>query len=366
MSPRPVPSPTRVLLLDAGRYWRGAQRQLLLLASGMRSHGLEPLVVAPPRSALLDACKRAGIASAAREMRGTLDMLAVRGLRRLLGTWHPTVVHAHDPRSHALAMAALVGRQRPIPLVVTRRIATPPRGRIRHGARVATFIAITSAVHDALRRGGIPEERIALVHPGVMPPAVTAARNWRRECDWPAERVVAGVIGPMSELRHHAELERLVASIDAGARARLALVVLGGPSSGRAEIAGVPSYRAGFVHDVPAALAGLDLLLHPGGAEGLGTALVEGMALKVPAIAFATGGVGDIILPGKTGILVPPGDVHAFATAVGSLARDAEARQALGEAGPARALEFSAERMLAGTLAVYRAIGQGQGGPLRG
>lgn len=320
--------------------------------------------MAPPRSPLLDACKRAGIASAARTMRGDLDMLAIRGLRRLLGTWHPTLVHAHDPRSHALCMAALVGRRSPIPLVVTRRLATPPRGRIRHGARVAAFIAITESVRHALSRGGIADDRIALVYPGVEPPAVRAARDWRAECGWSVDLVVAGVVGPLTEPRHRADLELLVASIDAGARARLALVLLGGAAAGRTQVGGVHAYRAGFVHDVPAALAGLDLLLHPGGAEGLGTAVVEAMALKVPAVAFAAGGVGEII-DAASGLLVPQGDVSAFAAAVGALVRDPAARLALGAGGPRRAEEFGTARMLAGTLAVYQRV-LAEGAPVLG
>jgi glycosyltransferase involved in cell wall biosynthesis len=367
MTVRQKGAPMRVLLIDAGQTWRGAQRQLLLLAIGLRDHGVEPLVVAPPRSPLLDACKLAGVATIARVMRGGLDVLAVRALRRIIGTWHPDVVHAHDPRSHALAIAALAARRATIPLVVTRRLATPPKGRIRHGARVARFIAITEAVRDALHDGGIATERIALVHPGVALPIAPGKRSWREECGWPADRVVTGVVGPLTELRHREELEQLIARFDAPTRAHIALVLLGGPSSGRMEIAGIPAYRAGFVHDVPAALAGLELLLHPGGAEGLGTALVEGMALHVPAVAFAAGGVGEIIAHESSGLLVPPGDLSGFAEAVARVVADPARRLALGEAGPAQAARFSAARMVAGTFAVYRGVSPGSAGtPLHG
>lgn len=367
MTPRAETASMRVLLLDAGRTWRGAQRQLLRLATGLRDHGVEPLVVAPPRSPLLDACKLAGVATIARVMRGGPDLLAVRALRRIIGTWHPTLVHAHDPRSHALAIAALAARRTPIPLVVTRRLATPPTGRIRHGARVARFIAITAAVREALADGGIATDRITLVHPGVVAPVALLKRAWRTECGWPADRVVTGVVGPLTELRHREALEQLIAHFDDPTRARLALVLLGGPSAGRMEIGGMPAYRAGFVHDVPAALAGLDLLLHPGGAEGLGTALVEGMALQVPAVAFAAGGVGEIIAHEGSGLLVPAGDLAGFAGAVARVVANPTQRQALGEAGPAQAARFSAARMVAETLAVYRDVtAERAGGPRHG
>lgn len=348
------------MLVDAGHTWRGAQRQLLLLAQGLRSEGLEPLVVVPPHSALLAECKRAGVATAVRRMRGTLDVLAVRGLRRLVSAWQPTVVHAHDPRSHALALAALVGRRGRIPLVVTRRLTTPPRGRLRYGGRVSRFIAITDAVANGLRAGGVPEDRIARIHPGVPAPDRATPRDWRAECGWEAERVVAGIVGPRSDGSHRKQLERLLAGIPADDRRRLAAVVLGGPSEGSVTIAGIPAYRAGFVHDVPAALAGLDLLLHPGGAEGLGTALVEGMALRVPAVAFATGGVAEILSgTPPVGVLVPDGDEAAFAAATAELLRDAPRRQRLGNNGPSRAADFDDRRMVAATLDVYQAVTAG-------
>jgi glycosyltransferase involved in cell wall biosynthesis len=116
------------------------------------------------------------------------------------------------------------------------------------------------------------------------------------------------------------------------------------------------------VHDVPAALAGLELLLHPGGAEGLGTALVEGMALHVPAVAFAAGGVAEIIAHESTGLLVPPGDIAGFAKAVARVVADPARRRALGEAGPAQAARFSAAGMVAGTFAVYRGVTAGSTG----
>lgn len=356
MSPAPVPAAPRVLLLDAGRAWRGAQRQLFLLAEGLRARGNEPLVVAPPRAPLLTACKRAGIATAARTMTGALDLLAIRALRRLITAWRPTVVHAHCQRTHLLAMAALVGRRQPIPLVVTRRLSTAPRGRLRHGDRVARFIAITDAGAAALLAGGVPAARITRIYPGVRTRLDGPARDWRAECGWEPETVVAGLVGPLTEGAHRDGLGALLRTLPAATRARLGIVLLGGPSSGRGEEGGCRIYRAGFVHEVTAALAGLDLLLHPGEAHGIGTALVEGMALRVPAVAFDAGGVSEIVVDGVSGLLVPAGDDRRFAEAVALLVADPARRVALGNAGPARADTFDVPMMVDQTLALYRDV----------
>lgn len=354
---RPVPSALRalrVLHVDAGREWRGGQRQLVLLAGGLRAEGIESLVVAQPASPLLHRLKTEGIATAAVRMRRGLDLLAIRRLRRLLATWQPHVVHAHDPRSHALLDAALVGRRKVRFLVVTHRSTDIPRRTLRSRARVARFVAISSAVRDALISGGVTEDGVTLVYPGVSAPKADLPRAWRLECGWPEETVVAGVVGPLTREGHLGDLEALLAPLPPRVRGRLALVLLGGPAAGRGALHGVPTFRAGFVHDVHAALRGLDFLLHPGDAEGLGTAVIEAMALGVPTVAFDTGGIAEVVAHARNGLLVAPGDARGFATAIVHLVEDRALRGTLSANGPVRARQFDVGHMVAAVLAGYR------------
>jgi glycosyltransferase involved in cell wall biosynthesis len=341
--------------VDTGRTWRGGQRQLLLLARGLRDQGIEPLVVSPPASLLLHRLKTEGLASASFPMRSVLDLLAIRRLRRLLATWRPHLVHAHDTRAHALLDAALLGRRRRATfLVVTQRATTIARRTIRSRARVARFVAISSVVRDALIAAGVTDDRVTVVYPGVAPAATGPGRDWRTECDWPHTLVVAGVVGPLTDVRHQGALDALVARLPERERDRLALVLLGGPAAGRATMQGTRVMRAGFVHDMQQALAGLDLLLHPGDAEGLGTAVIEAMAAGVPTVAYNTGGIAEIVAHERNGLLVAPGDADGFAAATARLVDDADLRATLAAAGPARAREFDDAHMVAATLAIYR------------
>lgn len=360
MKSRPIPASLRalralrVLHVDTGLEWRGGQRQLLLLVDGLRADGIESLVVAQPASPLLHRLKVAGVASAAFRMRNGLDLLAIRRLRRLLATWQPHVVHAHDPRAHALLDAALVGRRRGRFLVVTQRTTALTRRTRRSRARVSRFVAISSAVRDALVVEGVTAEGVALVYPGVSAPTADRPRDWRRECGWSADTIVAGVVGPLTRGAHHAELDALLTAVPHRFRGRLALVLLGGPASGRGELHGVRLFRAGFVHEVHEALLGLDFLLHPGDAEGLGTAVIEAMAIGVPSIAFDAGGIAEIVAHERNGLLVAPGDAHGFAAAIVRLMEDRALRATLSASGPVRARQFDVEHMVAAVLASYR------------
>jgi glycosyltransferase involved in cell wall biosynthesis len=345
----------RVLHIDAGREWRGGQRQVLLLARYQREHGHEPLVVAPPESPLIHRVRSAGLAASAVRVRAEWDLAAARRVRTLIRTWRPDLLHAHDARAHAIALAALVGR-RDIPLVVTRRVAFVPKGRIKYGARVARFIAISRAVREALMQGGVPADRVDVVYSGVPSPRVREPRDWRRECGWPGDTVLCGVVGAMTEEKGVSQLVEIARNLTTQSQRTARIVLLGGHGAGPTEIGGVGAFRAGFVDAIHEAMAGLDVLWHPSRAEGLGTAVIDAMALGVPPIAFSVGGLPELIESGVSGLLVPAGDIVAFAHEASTLIEDASRRSVLARNGRERAALFSVERMAEGTLATYQRV----------
>ena len=346
----------RILHIDSGRDWRGGQRQVLLLAEGLRDAGFEPLVVGQAEAPLVNRLRARGLAAAAVPMRSEWDLAAARRIRELVRTWAPDIVHAHDARAHALALAALV-RRRETPLVVTRRVAFVPRaGRVKYGPRVTRFIAISAAVREAMVRGGVDPARIDVVYSGVPSPHAETPRDWRKAFGWPEDSVICGIVGAMTAEKGVALLERVMRTLSPPARRAARVVLLGGTSAGRTTIGNVPACRAGFVDDIHDAMAGLDVLLHPSRAEGLGTAVIDAMALGVPPVAFAVGGLPELIEHGRNGLLVPAGDVSAFATAASQLITNPVLRETLAAAGPPRAAMFGVQQMVDGVERVYASL----------
>lgn len=357
-----MPNPLRILHIDSGREWRGGQRQVFLLARAQRERGDEPLVVGQAEGALVRRLRGAGLAAASVRMRAEWDLNAARRLRSHVRAWRPHLVHAHDARSHGLALAALLGI-RTLPLIVTRRVSFVPKGRLKYGRRVARFIAISNAVRGSMVSGGVDDTRIEIVYSGVPHPALATPRNWRGEHGWPDDSVVAGLVGAMTAEKGIHLLEAIVSGMTPFARERTRLVLLGGHATGAGSIGGVPTLRAGFVHEITAAMAGLDVLWHPSAAEGLGTSVIDAMSLGVPPVAFAVGGIPELIENHVSGLLVAPGDTRAFAAACSSLVVDDAARRQLGARGPERAAQFSVEAMVTGTQGVYeRVLGEREEG----
>ena len=137
--------------------------------------------------------------------------------------------------------------------------------------------------------------------------------------------------------------------IDAVAQthSKVRVTVLGsGPElqslSHRAQAAGV-NHLVNFMGeatDVQPFLGEAQFAVHPSLSEGLPNAVLEEMAAGLPVIASKVGGIPQLIEDGKTGILVPPGDAGALATAIDALAADPQLRSRLGSAARKRVEEY--------------------------
>ena len=94
-----------------------------------------------------------------------------------------------------------------------------------------------------------------------------------------------------------------------------------------------------------------DVLVAPSLLEAFGLPAVE--AAAVPVVASATGGLLDTVVPGQTGVLVPPGDAAALARAIEVVVADRGRAVALGRAGRERAATSFTWDGIADTLAGY-------------
>jgi len=346
----------RIVHVDSGRSWRGGQRQVFLLAAGLRDLGYRTLVVAPTGSPLIKRAERAGLPTYRLTLRGEWDIRSARELRAVAGEWKADIVHAHDARAHSIALLALLGKRR-THLVVTRRVTfTPKQVRLKYRHGIDAFIAISNAVRAVMVKAGVPADRIEVVYSGLPTPVVKRPRNWRRERGWPSTTVVCGVVGAMTQEKGLDLIGGIARRLPGEVFRRTRLVLLGGKGKGGTSVSGVEGFDAGFVEEIHDAMAGLDVLWHPARSEGLGTAVIDAMALGIPPIAFAVGGLPEVIEDGKSGLLIPPGDVQAFMRGAAELITNDALRARLGAGARLRAKEFSVERMIERTAEVYHRV----------
>ncbi len=90
--------------------------------------------------------------------------------------------------------------------------------------------------------------------------------------------------------------------------------------------------------------------------EGFPHVALEAMAAGVPVIAAAAGGTPEVVLPGRTGVLVPPGDDRSLRAAISALLGDPERRARLVEGGRAAAARFAWKAQLERVLPLLESL----------
>jgi glycosyltransferase involved in cell wall biosynthesis len=114
----------------------------------------------------------------------------------------------------------------------------------------------------------------------------------------------------------------------------------------------------GYRDDVPALLQRSHIVCLPSYyREGIPKFVLEGLAAGLPVVTTDTPGCRETVVEGVNGFLVAPRDALALADALGKLVSDAELRKSMGcESRNLAMAEFSSERIIAETLAVYGSL----------
>jgi glycosyltransferase involved in cell wall biosynthesis len=357
------------LQIDTARTWRGGQNQVLLTTQGLAARGHRVVVVAHPEGELRRRLP-AGIEIVPLAPRNEVDLPAAWRLSRLIRELRPDIVHAHD--AHGVAVAATALSMAPPapapPLIAARRVDFRLGGssfsRWKH-QRVTRFVAASEAIRALLVKDGIEPDRVVTVHEGIDVDRVAAAEpiDVRAEYWFPPH---SSIVGNIAALVPHKGQKFLVDAAATVVReipeARFLII-------GEGELRSVIEHHirqahlakhvvlTGFRPDVLRVLKGLDLFVMSSVTEGLGTSLLDAMAAGRPVVATRTGGIPEVVADGETGVLVPPRDAEALASAIVGLLRDPDRRRQFAAAGLARVRErFSADRMVDQTLAVYAAV----------
>ena len=101
----------------------------------------------------------------------------------------------------------------------------------------------------------------------------------------------------------------------------------------------------------------MDVLVHTSVREGLARVLPQALACGKPAISFDIDGAREVVIPGKTGFLVPPEDTSALSKAIIDALSDAPRLKEMGQTGRSLvAPVFSAETMVDKIDALYKRL----------
>jgi glycosyltransferase involved in cell wall biosynthesis len=324
----------------------------------------------------LDALDEAGVETTTVRLMRNIEPGVIRRLLREMRSFNPDVVHTHFPQAdlHALPAArmlhvATVSSMHSTPSFYCTQPANAGARLI--GALAMRHIAISEHVAAFLVRERLASaDRIRTIYYGIDATgfAIDEPTRSRARAIFGVQdgQLVVGVASRLIPGKGHETL--LDALADAAHECpNLRLLIAGdGPQRGTLESRvdrefspGVVSF-VGFLDYMRDFLAACDVFVIPTAeelGEGFGLAALEAMAAGRAVIATAAGSLPEVVVDGRTGIVVPPSSITALKSAILQLARNTALRERFGAAGAQRARAvFTVEPMVSKTMAVYEEL----------
>ncbi|MBX3438648.1 MAG: glycosyltransferase family 4 protein, partial [Planctomycetaceae bacterium] len=254
------------------------------------------------------------------------------------------------------------------PYVVTMHDYLEPQDRFKYDHTWGRgIVAVSESVkQDLLQRTNLPPDLVTVIHSGVP-----TAKSNRPEGGSERTRTVldeghtpvVGTAGPLEAAKGLDYFLR-AARIVAHSRPDVQFLIAGaGPDESRlrrmvaelkltGQVTFVPN-----IYDFSYSLEAMDIFCLPALKQGLGTIMLEAMALGRPVIATRAGGVDTVVDEGNTGLLVAPSDSDDLARGVLDLLADpARARQIGIRGRDIVGQQFRVDTMVAMTAQLYRRI----------
>lgn len=366
-------------------------RRILVLIKGLGRGGAEQLLVsaAPYRDAERFAYEVAYVLAEKDALTGELETVGipthclggagaawVGRLRKLVRERDVDLVHAHLAYTAIGARLALAGAG--VPLVYTEHIVWECYHPATYWANLLTFprndhvFTVSERVTRSIRYPAVlrslPHPPVETLYHGLDPAAVarwTAEDGVHRVRPELGVAADAPVVVTVANFKAHKGYDYL---LEAAARVRqeipaVRFVLVGqGPLEGEVR-AGVRRHGldetvvfAGHRPDVPRIVDASDVFALASLHEGLSIALLEAMAVGTPPVVTDAGGLAEVVADGEHGLVVPPRDADALASAIGSLLRDPELRGRLGRAARERAASFDIRSSVRRAEAVYERL----------
>lgn len=369
----------------------GAGAQVLAGARSLSQDTFEVTLVTGGGGRLLRAAAEAGLETVVEPalqapIAPLRDRLAWQQLTSLLRERTFDVVHTHCAKAGAIGRVS--AHRAGVPRIVHTyhgfpfhefQSATRRRAYVAIERRLGRITDVTLCVGagvavEAIRRGLAAPGRVRTI--GVAVPGADTgvsvgrtAREIRRARLALGLPVEATVVGAVARLTYQKAPEDFLSTLKQLGRPGVIGVWVGGGELAarigrltRDLPPGVRVVLTGERTDVPAVLPAFDVFALPSRYEGLPTAVVEAMVCGVPVVATAVNAVSDVVLPGETGLLVPPGRPDLMAEAVRYLLDSPSAAVRMAAAARAHIGERYSERALGQALeAAY--IPGSAGGP---
>lgn len=369
------PDPRRVLWLIRGLGPGGAEQLLLSAARShdARAYRFEAAYLLPWKDALVPALEAAGVTTHCLGVRSPVDPRWLFRLVRLVRRGNFDIVHMHSPVVAGLARPLL----RLLPTVRRRpALAYTEHNRwtgYKRGTRVVN--RLTYGLDDAhLAVSEDTRHTISAKHRGEVEVAVQGIAldevvRWgvdrsavRAELGLTEDQLAVVTVANLRAQKAYPDLLEAARRVLAAHSEVVWLAIGQGPLEDEIRQLAIdldlgPRFRMlGHQPDAARLVAGCDVFALASRSEGYPVSVMEALALGLPVVATAVGGIPEAVRDGVEGLLVPVHRPDLLAEAVSRIVRDPLLRRQLGEAARLRGQQYDIRATVQRTEAVYQRL----------
>ncbi len=360
----------KVLHISSPKTWRGGEQQLIYLVEELMGQGMEQLVMCPFNAEVHKYCLKRHIPHITYFKGFSGNPMVAFRVSHICKREGIDLIHVHDSHAHNFAVLSAVLTNNPVPLIVSRRVDFPVRDSSfslykYNYPKIAKILCVSKAIKTIMEEFIEDKSKLEVVYSGVdlkkfegVEPSSTLRAALKVSHDLP-------LIGNVAALAPHKDYFTFVDTakhfLDAGGKAHF--VAIGdGPS--RKEVGAYIADQGmnkhitllGFRTDVLSLLASLDVFLITSETEGLGTSILDALALKRPVVATAAGGIVEVVEHEFTGLLCPTKAPKELAAACKRMLEDDTLRAACQQGGWEKVQKFSKSVTAAQTRAIYESV----------
>lgn len=340
----------KVLHVEAGEKMLGGAQQLIYLLAGTSSSKHDHMVLCPENSEVMSKFSAEGLNVVGTRVLGDVDPFFIFRLCKLILKHEIDLIIVHSRRGadfYGGLAAKLIG----IKSILVRRVDNPESrfiSKLKYSLYDKT-VCISDAIASVLTSQGVPSSKLEVIKDCVdtdmFLPNTNQENDLLGRIDIPNNKLTVGIIAQLIPRKGHKFLLEVMPDILAKFP-EVHCVFLGAGSSREAleQLSADLNLRtavtfAGFRRDIHKIIPQLDIVVHPATMEGMGVALLQSSSAGVPVVAFAAGGIPEVIDHEQTGLLVPVGDEIGLKKSLMTLLGSSKLRRQYGEKGRHKMLE---------------------------
>lgn len=347
----------KVLQLNSMNIWRGGEVHVFLLCNQLISLGVHVVLACRKGSIIDQKARAANIPVLNFPLKNAIDLKTAWSLANYCRENSIDIIHAHNGRDYWMAGWAKFFNPN-LKVVISRHILAPLKNTLFHRwlyKKVDQVIAVSQTVKTVITV--FPPERVVVVYNGIDIEKFAAAKRGtlRKELGLSGTTKIVGMVGRVNPSKGHMTFFQSIPEI-LSRHPDTVFIVAGGGDTSELQRINNNVHFLGERSNVPEIMKDLDVFVMASRNEPFGLVTVEAMAAGTPVVATSTGGTGEIITDGETGLLFPPDDSKKLAQAVIRILTDQKLAGKLQESVIAAAQKYTIQNMVITTKNLYQDV----------